>query len=132
VSDGSEPDFDLLAASLRADTTDLVAYVEALAVKLEGALPGRARVERGGGGIFGRGEKQVRRIEVDLGDGRYLLDQRERRGAPQAARQKVVRGIALSTDPLGLDDWIDALARDLAAEASAGAQGRQAIERLIG
>ena len=44
----------------------------------------------------------------------------------------MVRGIALSTDPMGLDDWIDALAHDLAAQASAGAQGRQAIERLIG
>ena len=31
-----------------------------------------------------------------------------------------------------LQDWIDALARDLAAQAQAGAEGRQAIERLIG
>ena len=129
---GYEPDFDLLAASLRADTTDLVAYVEALAVKLEGALPGRARVERSGGGLFGRKPKRVHKIEVDLGEARYLLDQRGRDGAPQVARQKLVRGIALSTDPMYLQDWIDALARDLAAQAQAGAEGRQAIERLIG
>jgi hypothetical protein len=132
VAAGSEPDFDLLAASLRADTTDLVAYVEALAVKLEGALPGRTRVARTGGGLFGRGEKHVERVEVDLGEGRYLLDQRGRRGAPQVARQKVVRGIALSTDAMHLQDWIDALARDLAVQAQAGTEGRQAIERLIG
>lgn len=132
MDDGTESDFDLLAASLRADTTDLVAYVEALAVKLEGALPGRARIARGGGGLFGRGRKHVEQIEIDLGESRYLLDQRRHRGAPQTARQKVVRGIALSTDPLDLQQWLDGLARDLAAQAQAGAQGRQAIERLIG
>ena len=66
-------------ASLRADTTDLVAYVEALAVKLEGALPGRARIARGGGGLFGRGRKRVETIEIDLGESRYLLDQRRHR-----------------------------------------------------
>jgi hypothetical protein len=71
-------------------------------------------------------------IEVDLGEGRYVLDQRAHAGSPQCARASVVRGIALSTDPLNLDAWIDALARDLAAQAQADATGRQALERLIG
>jgi hypothetical protein len=31
-----------------------------------------------------------------------------------------------------LDAWIDAMARDLAAQAQADATGRQALERLIG
>jgi hypothetical protein len=61
-----------------------------------------------------------------------MLDQRAQAGSPQVARQKVVRGIALSTDPMYLDAWIDALAGDLAAQAQAGATGREAIERLIG
>ena len=39
-----DPGFELVAASLRADATDLAAFVEALAVKLEGALPGSVRV----------------------------------------------------------------------------------------
>ena len=43
-----DPGFELVAASLRADATDLAAFVEALAVKLEGALPGSVRVERRG------------------------------------------------------------------------------------
>ena len=48
-----EPNLDLLAASLRADTSDLRAYVESLAVKLEEAVPERVRVERRRGGLFG-------------------------------------------------------------------------------
>ena len=65
-------ELDLLAASLRADSGDLDAFVEALAVKLEAALPGQVEVERRGGLLGGR--KRVRRIEVTLGDQRYELE----------------------------------------------------------
>ena len=41
-----DPGFDLVAASLRADTTDLNAFVQALAVKLEGALPDSVKARR--------------------------------------------------------------------------------------
>src|SRR5437763_869041 len=61
-----DPGFELVAASLRADATDLAAFVEALAVKLEGALPDSVRVERRGG-LFSR-EKRVRRLSVVLAD----------------------------------------------------------------
>ena len=46
-------DMDLLAASLRADTSDLNAFVESLAAKLEEAVPGAARVDRRRSGMFG-------------------------------------------------------------------------------
>ena len=46
-------DIDLLAASLRADTSDLGAFVEALAVKLEEAVPGAVQVQRRREGMFG-------------------------------------------------------------------------------
>ena len=46
-------DLDLLAASLRADAGDLEAFVEALAVKLEAALPDQVEVERRGGLLGG-------------------------------------------------------------------------------
>ena len=39
-------DLNLLAASLRADASDLNAFVESLAIKLEQAVPGRVRVLR--------------------------------------------------------------------------------------
>jgi hypothetical protein len=122
-------DFDLVAASLRSDAGDSRALAEALAVKLEGALPQNARVQRRSKGFLSR-TKLVRRIEVDLGDERYSLDVDEE-DRIAAVRSKEVRGIVLKNEPLPLDTWIDALARDLAAMAQASEQGRLALERLL-
>ena len=70
----AEQDFDLSAAGLRADGTDLRISLEALAGKLEESLPGHTHVERGGGGLLGRGKKRVKQVRVDLGENRYQLD----------------------------------------------------------
>ncbi|MEA2128877.1 MAG: hypothetical protein QOJ85_1768, partial [Solirubrobacteraceae bacterium] len=59
-------DFDLVAASLRADAADSRGFVEALAVRLEAALPGQAHVQRRSKKFLSR-EKVVRAIEVDAG-----------------------------------------------------------------
>jgi hypothetical protein len=120
-------DLDLVAASLRADAADLDAFVEALAVRLEGALPGQVEVERKGGLIGGN--KRVRRIEVSLGDQRYEAD--VDRGRVTCRRRSVVRGIALKTQELDLDAWIDALSRDLVDESERSERGRQALARLL-
>ncbi len=124
-----EPGFDLVAASLRADTTDLAAFVEALAVKLEGALPGDVAVERSGGGLLGRGERRVRRIAVTMESGRYDL---ERAGSQvQTSRRNEVRGIVIKSEPLGLDEWIDALSRELTERARRSEHSRIALQRLL-
>jgi hypothetical protein len=120
-------DLDLLAASLRADAGDLDAFVEALAVKLEAALPGQVEVERRGGLLGGR--KRVRRIEVTLGDQRYEAE--ADRGRVTCRRRSVVRGIALKTQELDLDAWIAALSQDLVEEADRSDRGRQALARLL-
>ena len=118
-----EGSFELLAASLRADARDLDAFVEALAAKLAAAFPETTRIERGG---F-RGGGRVRTIEVDLGEHQYRLDAL----GPKTSRARVVRGIALKNDELGLDEWIDSLARDLAEAAERSERGRIALERLL-
>ena len=121
-----EGSFDLLAASLRADTRDLRSFVEALATKLEGAFPERVRVERGNR-FAGR---RVRSIGVELGDDRYELEHDDGRIA--CRRRNVVRGIALKNEELELDRWIDALSGGLVDEAERSDRGRQALERLLG
>jgi hypothetical protein len=122
-------DFELLAASLRADTQDLSVFVEALASKLEGALPQRTRVSRRSLGLLGR-RKQVRRIEVELGEERYVLVCDG--GASEARRAKVVRGVVLKSELLALEEWVESLARAIAMEARTSEHGRQALERLLG
>jgi len=120
------PSFELVAASLRADTADLDVFVDTLAEKLTRALPERARIERSG--FLGRG--RVRRIDVSVGEHRY--DLRHEHGAVRGSRARVVHGIVLKTEELPVDEWIDALSRDLAEEAEASERCRVALQRLLG
>jgi hypothetical protein len=119
---------EILAASLRADTTDLKAFLEALAVKLEGSLPNQTTVTRHSS-IFSR-EHPVKEINVTLGDYQYRIS-RERQGPIITQRAKVVRGIVLKTDPIPLEQWIEELAAALAEVAASNSQARIALERFL-
>ena len=119
--------FDAVAASLRATTTDLGAFLEALAAKLELSFPERVRVERGGGHL-GR-PRRVRTIAVELGDRVYELESDDSK--PQCRWRKVVGGIALKTETLALDDWLQELARTLTAVAGESERGALALQRLL-
>lgn len=127
-------DLELIAASLRADSADLLVFVESLAVKLETALPLSARVERVRQGL--RGPKLVRRIVVDAGGERLEL-RREltaRGGEPGAIELltgRVSGGIVLKTESVDIDEWLRALAVAVAAEAERSERTRQALERLL-
>jgi len=127
---GTEETFDLAAAGLRGDGAELATSLEVLAAKLEGALPGRARVERGGGGLLGRSPKRVRRVQVELGNCIYRLDIDGDR--LEGSRERQVGGIAIKREPLGAEDWLAALTADLRAEAERSAEARAALERLLG
>ncbi len=120
-------DMDLLAASLRADSSDLSAFVESLASKLEDAVPGRVRVDRRRSGMFG--PKAVRSVAVDLGDRR--LELRAEGGAVQTRCSRLSGGIVLKNEVLETDEWLAALSEALAAEARRSETTRKALERLL-
>jgi hypothetical protein len=120
---------ELLAASLRADAGDAGAFLGALASKLSGALPQRVQVERGGG-LFSH-DHPVRRLAVHLGEWDYVVMSLPG-GLLDAGRTHTVRGVALRSEPLGIDEWIDALSVELAALAERSAQDRAALHRLLG
>ncbi len=126
----TEETFDLAAAGLRADGTDLRISVEVLASKLERALPGQAHVERHGGGLLGRGEKHVRRVRVQLGANRYQLNVEGDR--VQGFRERKVGGIAIKREPLDPQAWVSELSEELRAEAERSAQARESLQRLVG
>ena len=119
---------DLLAASLRADSSDVNAFVESLATKLEEAVPDRTRVERRRAGLMG--PKQVRRIALDAGPSRLEL-LRDEGGAVQMRCSRLSGGIVLKTEELDADAWIAALGEALAAEAGRNERTRRALERLL-
>jgi hypothetical protein len=120
-------DIDLLAASLRADASDLGAFTEALAAKLEEALPRGVRVDRARQGMFG--PKRVRAISIDAGGERLALQADGDRITTTCAR--VSGGIVLKTEPIGFEEWVAALSRNLAEQARDSESTRQALQRLL-
>ena len=126
-SDRVGVDLDLLAASLRADSSDLTAFVESLAAKLEEAVPGRVRVDRRRSGMFG--PKSVRSVSVDLGEQR--LELRADGGAVQTRCARLSGGIVLRNEELDTQAWLGMLSEALAAEASRSEATRRALERLL-
>jgi hypothetical protein len=121
--------FDLDAAGLRVDNADVAAYVEALAHKLELALPAQTTVQRKSKKFLSR-EKVVESIQVQLGDHCYALQAHGHR--VEASRGKAVRNVTIRNEPLELDEWVRALAGDLRARAAESAEARAALDRLVG
>ena len=120
-------DLDLLAASLRADSTDVNTFVESLAAKLEAAVPGRVRVQRRRDGMFG--PKKVRTVAVDLDDRRFELVSE---GAGVQTRcAKLSGGIVLKNEDFPTGAWLATLGEALATEAQRNETTRKALERLL-
>jgi hypothetical protein len=126
----NEETFDLAAAGLRADGTDLRVSVEVLASKLESSLPGRCRVERHGEGLLGRGAKRVRHLTIDLGGSTYELNVSDER--IEGFRGREVGGISIKRETLTPDQWVAALTAELQTEAQRSAEARAALEGLVG
>lgn len=121
-------EIDMLLAALRADQRDGHLFLQALATRLEGALPGQIEVQRHGG-LFSH-EKPVKRIELELGEHRYAITA-QGHGRLGVQRTRIVRGIKLKTEELSLDRWLSELAADLRLLAESSTQAREALERLL-
>jgi hypothetical protein len=120
-------DIDLLAAALRADTSELGTFVEALAVKLEEAVPGSVSVERRREGLFG--PKLVRRIALDADDQRLELTRNRDRIETSASR--LSGGIVIKRETCATEVWLHRLGAALAEQAASSRGTRQALERLL-
>jgi hypothetical protein len=53
------------------------------------------------------------------------------RGGVEAQVRQVVRGVVISRKPVGVDEWLQALAEDLTRIAARDAAARAALERLL-
>ncbi len=120
-------DIDLVTAALRADEGDLRAFVEALAVKLEQAVPNAVLVERRRDGMFGA--KRVRRIALDAAGRR--LELLAGGTSLQTRCAKLSGGIVLKSEDVPTDEWLRGLGEALADQARRSQATRQALERLL-
>jgi len=84
--------------------------MEAFAVRLEGAVPARVRVERQKDGLFSK-TRHVTRISVEAQNHVYELSLQA--GRLSAQRSKVVHGVSLMTERMEVPQWLDALRGDI-------------------
>lgn len=126
----ADPDFDLDAASLRADGGELTISIEVLASKLESALPSVTKVQRQGKGVLRKGEKSVREVLVQVGDLSYCLQVQG--GRLLGYKAKEVGGVTIRRESLDPSNWVGELTSSLQDEAQRSEQARQALQKLIG
>jgi hypothetical protein len=126
------PSFDMVAAALRADSSDIAIYARVLTESLAESLPpGSVIVNRDqsvGDRMRGR-PGQVSKITVRLGD--QVMTLSVQRGLPVAEILREVRGIVLSRQPVALDKWVAELARALVAHAEQNAAAAEALRKLV-
>jgi len=131
---GDDFDVDLLAAQIRADSSDTDTFFAVLAMKLSDALGTRVRLQQSGRGhVLRRKDPQVTAIEVDLteaGDGLVLRAERQSTGV-QCSIARPVRGVVLSNRPVPIAEWIEALVRALAEQAQRSEQARDALGGML-
>ncbi|HZO91192.1 MAG TPA: hypothetical protein VFB38_22905 [Chthonomonadaceae bacterium] len=120
--------FGVAATLSRQYAADQRLFLDLLARMLESALPEEAQIERRGG-LFSK--KTVQRVTVTLGENRYMLED-PGRGPLRAFRTRVVRNIALKTEPIPVQDWLAELSAALEERARTSAAAREALARLVG
>ena len=125
---------EMIAAALRADSADVSVYARVLTESLGGALPSDCvTIDRGRRTMSDRRNGRpgpVEKITVRLGD--QVLTLGVQAGRPPAAEIcREVRGIVLSRQPATLQQWVDELARGLAAHAQENAHAAEVLRKLV-
>jgi hypothetical protein len=115
---------DQIAAGMALDLSNIEAFLGQLARALHQAVPQQVRVDGSGTRITG--------IEVNIESDAFTL--RHEGGRVVSQYKKLVRGIALKTKDLSLEQWVEMLSQSLArhANANANAQAGALAAQLAG
>lgn len=126
-------DVELLAASLRADTSDLDVYHGVLSKTIGDLLPaGMVEVERERSLSDRMAGRAGRATAISLHLGERTLELRAVRGRLVATAAQEVRGVVISRREVSVAEWAHLLASYLAAIAAENAEARAALGRLLG
>lgn len=97
-------------------------------MRLEGAVPGRVRVERRKDGLFSRAS-HVTRINVEAQQHLYTLALHA--GRLTAQRAKVVRGVTLTTEQMDIPNWLTALRGDIQSMAELAGSAQDVLHDFL-
>ncbi|WP_414041453.1 hypothetical protein ACJU26_05150 [Acidithiobacillus sp. M4-SHS-6] len=103
-------DFDQSTAWIRRAQSDMKAFIEGLAARLEGDVPGMVEVERKKDGFFAK-TSHVHSITIHTDNNDYLLTQEGTHIS--TVRTKTVHGVVLKHEDLPLAAWLESLMKDL-------------------
>lgn len=131
---GPTGELHMIAAALRADSTDIASYTRVLTDTLGDALPpGMVTVERRrtlADRMAGREGEPVA-VTVSTPDEELELRQHGH-GQVRGEIRQVVRGVVIKRRPAAVDEWLVALAGVLAGLAERSATARAALANLLG
>src|SRR5947209_6467102 len=119
--------FGVAAALTKQYSADQREFLERLAQMLENALADATEITRRGG-LFSK--KTVQSVTVTFGENRYTLEDRGR-GPLHAVRTHVVRGIALKSEEIPVQEWLEELSLLLEQQARTSQAAREALARLV-
>jgi len=101
----------------------------ALAAERFGAVvPALVSVQRA---RFGTGPVEALSLDVPVRDGALRYTLAARRGGIEASATKIVRGVALRTETVDLDEWLRALYEDLGAYVERDRRARDTLTRFL-
>ena len=122
------PDWESLGvagALLSRYQQDQQALLDQLATFLEATLPRQTSVRRTLGVL---GPRRATGLSLEIGGMRYeLVDAK----GLQANRTRVVRGVAVRSEALPVEEWLTEVSGALSAELERTGSGRAALERLL-
>jgi len=111
---------DQIAAGMALDMSNIETFLGQLAHMLQQAVPQQVKVEGSGSHVIG--------LEVNLDPDAFVL--RREGGHVVSQYKKLVRGIALKTKELPLDEWVEKLRESLAKHANVNAQAGAVAAQL--
>jgi hypothetical protein len=120
-------DLELVAASLRADGSDVRILVTVLADQLADALGSRLEVERSGGRFRKPGE--IRAIRIAMEDDRF--DAEVDGSTLRCTVGHSSGGIRIRSEKVGMEAWLSRLLAALKAEAAHSQSVRLALESMV-
>jgi len=120
--------FEVLAAALRADHGATGDLLEHMARMLEGSYPGGTTVSRSGWMMSKT--RPVQELNVRFDEWQFQVV-RQKHGSFSARAMKLVRGVALKTTELPMDECIDEILKELVKLSEKNAQTRNALNRFV-
>jgi hypothetical protein len=121
-------EFETLAAALKLDQQAAADMVEHMARMLENCLPDHTEVKRGGGWLSK--EKKVEQLTIKFDDVHYQIA-REGQNRFNAKSLKVVRGIALKTNPIAVEQCLKEIVQHVTALAANNESARRALNKFV-